>query len=115
MPTTVRYGLGLLATSLIVRVVTMAGPGKSPFMALAALLVTGSLLVAAARRRNWARIALVLLVAVGIAFNTMSLPIELDQDRLLATSSVVQSVLQACGVILLLRRSSVRWYSVSQH
>ncbi len=83
-------------------------------MALAALLITGSLLITAARRRNWARIALVLLVVVGVAFNTMSLPIELDQDRLAATSSVVQSILQACGVILLLRQSSVRWYSASQ-
>ena len=115
MPATVRYGLGLLAIALVVRVVTMAGTGRSLFMTLAALLMTGSLLIAAARRRNWARIALVLLVAIGIAFNTMSLPIELDQDRLAATSSVVQSVLQACGVILLLRQGSVRWYSAPQH
>lgn len=114
MPATVRYGLGSLAASLTVGVVTMAGPAKSPIMALVALLVTGSLLVAAAQRKNWARMVLVVFVAVGVAFNTMLLPIQLDQDRLVAAANVVQSVLQASGVILLLRRSAVGWYSASK-
>lgn len=111
MPAPVRYGLGLLATSLLVGVVTTAGPGRNPIMALVALLVVGALLVAGARRQNLARIAIAVLVAIGVAFNAMLLPIQLDQDPLIAASTVVQSVLQVLGVLLLFRRSSVRWYS----
>ena len=80
-------------------------------MALAALLFIGALLVAGVRRQNWARIAFAILVAIGVAVNAMQLPIQLDQDRLVAASTVVQSVLQVLGVLLLFRQSSVRWYS----
>lgn len=111
MPAAVRAALGLLAASLVVRVVTMAGPGRSPGMALVALLVFGSLLVAAARQMKWARIALTVLVAIGVAFNAMLIPIQLDQDRLIAASTVLQSVLQALGVLFLFRQSAVRWYA----
>jgi hypothetical protein len=109
----VRYGLGLLAASLIVGVATMAGPGKSPITALVALLVFGAVLFNGARRQNWARIVLIVFVAIGVAFNAMLLPIQLDQDRVVAASTVVQCALQSLGVILLLRQSSVRWYGGS--
>ena len=111
MPAAVRFSLGLLAVSLIIRVVTMAGPGRSWGMALVALLVFGALLVAGARRKNWARIALIVLVAVGVAFNAMLIPIQFDQDRLIAASTVVQTVLQLIAVLLLFRQSSVRWFA----
>src|SRR5580765_8440068 len=107
-PATVRAGLGLLALSLLVSVVTMAGPGKSPVMASVALLAVGALLVAVAQRRNWARITVTVLTAIGVAFNAMLVPIQLDQDRLVAASTVVQCVLQAIGVLLLWRQSAVR-------
>jgi len=80
-------------------------------MALVALVVFGALLVAAAMQKNWARVALTVLVAIGVAFNAMLIPIQLDQDRLIAASTVVQSILQALGVLLLFRQSARRWYA----
>ena len=114
MPVAARFGLGLLAASLLVGVVTMAGPGGSPGMAAAAIVVFGALLVAGVRRQNWARFALAVLVAIGVALNAMLLPLQLDQDRLVAASTAVQSVLQVFGVLLLFRRTSIRWYSAPQ-
>ena len=112
MPPQVRLALALLGGSLLVAAITMAGPGRSPTAALVACLLFGALLFAVARRQNWARIACAVLVAVGVALNTMLLPVQLDQDRLVAASTVVQGVLQVIGVLLLFRPASARWYGV---
>jgi hypothetical protein len=110
MPPAVRYGLGALAAALLAGVATLGIPGGSPVMAVVMLVFFGGLLAAAARRRNWARLALVVLVAVGVALNAMELPLQLDQSRLLAASTLVQTALQVVGAALLLRRSATRWY-----
>jgi hypothetical protein len=110
MPVPVRAGLALLGASLLLGAVTMAGPGRSPIAALVVTLLFGALLFAVARRNNWARIACAVLVAVGVALNAMLLPLQLDQDRLVAASTVVQGALQIGGVLLLLRPASARWY-----
>jgi len=92
----------------------MAGPGRSPTMAVVAFLLVGALLVAIARRQNWARIAFAVFAAITVALNAMLLPIQIDQDRLVAASTVVQSVLQIIGVLLLFRPTAARWYAVPQ-
>jgi len=112
MPAQVRIALALLGGSLLLAAATMAGPGRSPITAVVACVLFGPLLFAVARRHNWARIAAAVLVAVGVALNAMLLPVLLDQDQLIAASTVVQGVLQVIGVFLLFRPSSARWYGV---
>jgi hypothetical protein len=89
----------------------MAGPGRSPLTALVAGLIIGTLILAVARRRNWARLTIAVLTIVGLFPNAVLLPIQLRDYPLVGASTIAQTVLQLIGVALLFTRDARSWYA----
>ena len=110
MPPSVHRALWLLSLTLLGSAAFMAGPGKAPTTALVAVLVVGALLVAIARRQNWARLVFAGFFLIGLLFAVILLPVQFRQAPLFAWVSIVQNVLFAAGVTLLFRQEATRWY-----
>jgi len=88
----------------------MAGPGRAPVTALVAVLVSGALLVAMARRKNWARLVFAACFLIGLLFAALLLPVQFRQAPLFAWVSIVQNLLSAVGVAFLFRHDATQWY-----
>ena len=111
-PAPVRRALFVLSLTLVGSAGFMAGPGRAPVTAIVAVVVFGALLLAIARRKNWARLVFAACFLVGLLFAVALLPVQFRQAPLFAWVSIVQNVLFAFGVGLLFRRDAREWYRV---
>ena len=110
MPPSVHRALWLLSLTLLASAIFMAGPGRAPVTALVAVVVFGALLVAMARRKNWARLVFAACFLIGLLFAVLLLPVQFRHAPLFAWVSIVQNALSAVGVSFLFRHEATRWY-----
>ena len=75
-----------------------------------AVLLFGALLVAKARRKNWARLVFAACFLIGLLFAVLLLPVQFRHAPLFAWVSIVQNALSAVGVSFLFRHEATRWY-----
>jgi hypothetical protein len=87
---------------------------KVPWVALATCVIVGSLIVAVARRHNWARWALLSLTLVALFMTSPLLKVQLTFGVLVPVATVVQLALEVMGFVLLFRPAAGRWYRGSR-
>ena len=83
---------------------------RVPWVALATLVIVGSLILAVARRHGWARWALLALTLVALYFTSPLLRVQLTYGVLVPIATIVQLALETVGFVLLFRPAAGRWY-----
>ena len=96
--------------SLVVGAALLLGPGKAPVSALAAIVIIGGLLVAVLRGHNWAGITLAVLTVVGFLSTLPVLRLQLAYGSLVAGATLVNTILQFAGLVLLFIPKSRGWF-----
>ena len=84
---------------------------KVPWVAAATLVIVGSLIFGAARRRSWARWTLLALTLLALWFTTPLLRVQLSYGVLVPVATIVQYAFEAVGFVLLFGSEATRWFT----
>jgi uncharacterized membrane protein (UPF0136 family) len=111
-PKRVVAALTLMTVALLLGVAILVWAWRQPAIAVACLLIIGGLIGLAARRRNWARVTLVLVTVLSLIVNWALgfLPFQLQYGGVIAVATGAQIVLEIAACALLFHQTARDWY-----
>jgi membrane-associated HD superfamily phosphohydrolase len=100
----------LLVLSAALAVLALMDLVSAKYVAAIGFAVASVLAYVFYKRRNWARIILLVLILFGLPFAIMASLAELKQNIAAGSLSIVIAVLQLLGVVLLFTKNSNLWF-----
>jgi len=100
----------LLTLSAALAVLALMDLISAKYVAAIAFAIASVLAYVVYKRRNWARIILLVLVLFGLPFAIMASVTELKQSIALGSLSIIIALLQLLGTYLLFTRNSNLWF-----
>lgn len=109
-PHSVTVAVAAMSVALALGASIVAFGWREPWVALVSIVIIGSLIFGAARRRNWARWTMATLTIVSTVLTRSLVLFQLTYHVLVPIATVSQLTLEAVGLYLLFRPAAGRWY-----
>jgi hypothetical protein len=100
----------LLTSSAALAAVALMDLISAKYVAALAFAIASVLAYAVYKRRNWARIIVLVLILFGLPFAIPANLLEVRRNVLSGTISIIVTILQLIGTYLLFTRNSNRWF-----